>query len=92
MTNNLKTKMIEISTNKIMLKVKINKEQIKRVNILIPKFKLDSITEKDLTALKNHLMWCHKELLEMYNQYEKIINTTKKAIETFGQKKKPIKK
>lgn len=71
--------MIGITNEDILNMMLINKAKIQKIDTLIKEFNLNNITEQDLNRFKEHLIWCHKEILKLYDEYDRIIKATEET-------------
>lgn len=65
---------------KILDKIKNNRQRIKFLDPVLKDFKDEDYNLEKFKSLKEHCIFCHKELLETYKILERILNATKKKL------------
>jgi len=88
MKNNKIQSFVIKKTDEIKESIKKNTTKIKKIDILMKKTNISTMKPIEQEGLKNHVLWCHKEMLELYKQYERMLSITKKQTDKiFGSKK-----
>ena len=85
--NDLMLKGLYVMRDEIQDKSKINIVKIKDINPIIKNARIQDFESADFEAFKQHLLWCHSELLELYKQMNRYIEFTERIINVVNKSK-----